>query len=160
VGAGVSVGIAARFVLAAAVLALLSAACGSSAPSAAPGRAVVTVAPDDGADFFAPVHRARAITVDGIVAEWRINESGPPVDLPAGTYRLEVFTVFLSDVVTCVEGVGGVGGAGSTCLQPTLGPSQVCAIDIDVPAGGEVRALFRPSGQGLCQLVPEGPAPT
>jgi hypothetical protein len=86
--------------------------------------------------------------------------------VPAGHYRLEAFTAFLSDTIVCTDANGNGGDPGSTpvpggtCFQPTLDPGQVCAIEIDVPSGGVVQLVYQDDGRGRCRLLPAEAAPT
>ena len=145
------------------LIALVQASAGCDAstatPSGPPGRLLVTIVQGPGENpLFEPVRRARAVSVDGAIdVGWRLREGGAPVEVPSGTYRVETFTVFLSDFIQCVDTVGPAGPT-STCLQPTLGPSQVCALDVEVAPSGEVHLLYRELGQGRCELT-RGEAP-
>lgn len=146
-------------ILAAAVAAIV-AGCMATPTPLPPGRVVVTLdaAPPDNA-LFEPVRRAHAVSVDGSVdVGWRILEGAAPVELPAGTYRLEAFTVILSDFIQCNEDIPG--GSQSTCIQPTLGPSHFCAIDLEVRGGGDVSVTYRELGEGVCDLAAGSPSPT
>ncbi len=101
--------------------------------------------------FFEPIHRARLIGVDGsVAASWELPEVAMPVPVQPGLYRLEVYTVFLGDTVECVADPAAPGG--SRCSQPTLGPAQVCTLDIGVVAGQLTRATFHVLRDGLCGL--------
>lgn len=131
------------------------AGCGTT-PSPPPGPAgFVTVelvtAPGGGAAFFEAIHRAEAIDERGtVVVAWQVMDTAVPVEVPPGRYRLRVFTVFLGDTLECV--LDPVAPGGSRCGQPTLGPSQVCALDIVVQATTETRARFHVLREGLCGL--------
>ena len=146
----------------AAALGAIVIGCAATPTPGPPGRVVVTLvpAPPDNA-LFEPVRRGHAVSVDGSVdVGWRILEGGARVEVPSGTYRLEAFTVYLSDFIQCTDSVGGAGGPQSTCLQPTLGPAHVCAIDLDVPPGRDVSVVYRELDQGLCELDAASPSPT
>ena len=140
------------------VLMTALAACGavaSPSPSAASGSINVTVDDQHGTSFFNAVHRARVVSLDGAeVGAWELVSGAPPIELPVGTYRLEAFTVFLSDFMECPE------EPGSTCFQPTLEPITVCKVDLDVPPGGEARAVFTSLPDGLCRLEAVDAGPT
>jgi len=147
--------------LMAVVLAVIAACAGPTPSPGPPGRLLVTVqlGPVEN-PLFEPVRRARAVSVDGAIdVGWRLEEGAAPVEVPPGTYRLEAFTVFLSDFIQCTDTVGPAGPT-STCLQPTLGPSQVCAIDVDVVAAGDVTVVYRELDQGRCQLELGSALPT
>jgi hypothetical protein len=104
--------------------------------------------------FFASQHRARVVAVEGtILADWEITDAAAPITVPAGTYRLQAFTVFLSDFIQCSADPAGQ----QHCAQPTLGPSQVCEVPIEVVAGATVEAHFRSLPDGRCDLA-LGPA--
>jgi hypothetical protein len=140
-----------------AIAAMLLAGCGTapSAPATAePGGFVtVTIARAPGAEpgFLAPVHRARLIGVDGsVAAAWQVMEPATPVQLEPGVYRLEFFTIFLSDVYVCEIDPAAPGG--SRCGQPTMGPAQVCNVDVEVVAGQQTHATFLVLREGLCGL--------
>jgi len=147
---------------------LVLAGCATATTSGGPtGRIsidVVPIEPDN--PLFDAVLRARAVSADGAVdAQWRIQD-GAPVEVPSGRYRLEAFTVFLSDYIVCADPDGNVGepgstpAPGSTCFQPTLGPGQVCSMDALVPPRGEVRFEYRMQEQGGCELVVAEASPT
>jgi hypothetical protein len=86
-----------------------------------------------------------------------VTEGATPVRVQPGVYRLEVFTVFLGDTLECVA--DPVAPGGQRCAQPTLGPDQICGLDVEVVAGSETRATFHIPQVGLCGLEIE-PAPT
>lgn len=108
-------------------------------------------------EFFASQHRARIVAADGtVLADWEITAAAAPVAIPAGSHQLQAFTVFLSDFIQCSEDPAT---GNEHCAAPTLGPSQVCAIPIQVAGGTTVSARFRSLPEGRCQL--DGlPAPT
>lgn len=155
-----------------AVFAIAAVGCSAapSPPSSGPlGRIDIAVtAADPDNPLFEPVYRARAVSRDGSVdAAWRIRAGAAPTEVPAGYYRIEAFTVFLSDTIVCADAGGVIGGPGSTgapgatCLQPTLDPpGQVCALEIDVPATGTVHVRFTDNGRGGCQLADDKASPT
>ena len=137
--------------------AALIAACGIT-PVPDPGAGgTLAVDLDDrhGEGFFNAVHRARLISLDGAeVGAWELEGGAAPVELPAGTYHLEAFTVFLSDFMQCPE------APGATCFQPTLEPVTVCAIDVEVLPGRAARAVFTSLPDGLCRLEAVDAGPT
>ncbi len=144
------------------LVAILLAGCATDPPATAgPGGFVVVNlawAPGVQPGFFEPIHRARLIGLDGsLAAAWQVNEGATPVRVQPGVYRLEVFTVFLGDTLECVADPAAPGG--QRCAQPTLGPDQVCGLDVTVVAGSETRAIFHIPKIGLCGLELE-PAPT
>ena len=150
------------------IASLVLAGCASATPSAGPtGRIYIDVVPIDAENpLFEAVFRARAVSADGAVdAQWRIQD-GAPVEVPSGRYRLEAFTVFLSDYIVCADPFGNVGELGSepapdsSCFQPTLGPGQVCSLDAVVPPRGEVRFEYRMQEQGGCELIAAEASPT
>jgi hypothetical protein len=107
--------------------------------------------------FFASQHRGRIVAADGtLLADWEITGAAAPVAVPAGSHQLQAFTVFLSDFIQCsADPATGT----QNCAAPTLGPSQVCAIPVEVTVGATVPARFRSLPEGRCAL--EGlPAPT
>ncbi len=147
-------------ILAACVQALI--ACGTQAASAGPtGRIIVSVGSAVGTNsLFEPVHWAKAIDSDGtVVVSWK-SAGGVPVEVPSGAYRVEAFTVFLSDTLVCGHPIGEPSPPNATCFQPTLGPAQVCAVEIQVPPGGDVALLYRETGEGRCDLRLDGARPT
>jgi hypothetical protein len=138
-------------------------------PPGPPGRILISVIDEPSGEnaLFEPVHRARAVSADGSIdTAWRIQPGAPATEVPAGHYRFEAFTVFLSDAIVCADENGVIGGPGSTgapgatCLQPTMGPSQVCTLEFDVVPGGSVSLVYRELDQGLCELATAGAAPT
>ena len=148
-----------------AVLMLMLAGCGTApAPSRVPGTGghvtiAVATAPDGNGSFLAPIHRARLVDPGGsVVAEWEVTEAAAPSgELDPGVYRLDVFTLFLSDYIECVTDPAAPGG--SRCTQATLGPAQVCSLDVVLVAGQATRATYHVFRDGLCGLEP-GDAPT
>lgn len=107
--------------------------------------------PAEGTQYFEPIHRAEVIDEGGaVVAAWRVTDGAAPVEVPPGRHRLRVFTVFLGDTLECVPDPGAPGG--SRCGQPTLGPGQVCPLDIEVAAKAETRARFLVLPDGGCGL--------
>ena len=135
--------------------AVVVAGCATTPPPVAGPGGFVTVelvrAPAEGTQFFEPIHRAEVIDERGaVVAAWRITDGAAPVEVPPGRYRLRVFTVFLGDTLECVADPGAPGG--SRCGQPTLGPGQVCPLDIVVTAKAETRARFHILRDGGCRL--------
>ena len=85
-----------------------------------------------------------------------MNEGATPVRVQPGVYRLEVFTVFLGDTLECVADPAAPGG--QRCAQPTLGPGQVCGLDVAVVAGSETRAIVpHPARSDCCGLELEPP---
>jgi hypothetical protein len=149
--------LAGRLSLASAVLlcAVVLAGCTTTPPPAAGPGGFVTVelvrAPAEGTAFFEPIHRAEVIDEDGaVVAAWRVTNGAAPVEIPPGRYRLRVFTVFLGDTLECVADPGAPGG--SRCVQPTLGPGQVCPLDIVVVAKAETLARFHVLRDGACGI--------
>lgn len=107
----------------------------------------------EGTQYFEPIHRAELRDEGGaVVAAWRVTDGAVPVAVPPGRYRLRVFTVFLGDTLECVIDPGAPGG--SRCGQPTLGPGQVCPLDIVVVANAETRARFHVLRDGACGLEP------
>ncbi len=150
-----------------AVLVLALAGCGTAPPpSRVPGTGgYVTVAlataPGSNGSFLAPIHRARLVRADGsVAAEWEVTAAAPPsTELDPGAYRLDVFTVFVGDVIECVTDPAAPGG--SRCSQPTLGPAQVCSLDVVLVAGQSTRATYHVLRDGLCGLeLGEAPAAT
>ena len=147
---------------------MLLTACAPAPSPGPPGRIVVTVVPAEPDNpLFEPVYRARAIAVDGSLdVGWRLQPGAAPVEVPSGTYRLEAFTVFLSDYMVCADEFGNVGDPGSTeppnatCFQPTMGPGQVCALDVEVVPGGEVHLSYEAREEGGCELQPVRAGPT
>ena len=141
-----------------AAIAVLVVACGpGSAPTptrspTATGFVEVTLEIAPGASqFFASQHRARIVDADGSAPrDWEITDAASPVVVPVGTHQLQAFTVFLSDFIECTT--DPTTGA-SQCAQPTLGPAKICAIPIEVVAGGTVEARFRSLPDGDCQLI-------
>ncbi len=147
------------------LIAALAAACGSTAPPTAAGpdgSVVVEIAPpepDMPSVFFEPIHRAQLIAIDGsIAAAWQVTSSAAPVRVQPGTYGLQVFTVFLSDTLVCISDPAAPGG--NRCEQPTMGPGQVCTIDVVVVAERETRATFHALADGACGLEGAEPAAT
>lgn len=109
-------------------------------------------------EFFAAQHRGRIVAADGtVLADWEITAAAAPISVPAGAHQLQGFTVFLSDWIQCSPDPAAAGK--EHCEAPTLGPTQVCAIPMDVVAGVTVDARFRSLAQGRCELVGL-PAPT
>ena len=109
-------------------------------------------------EFFGSQHRGRLVAADGtVLADWEITAAAAPISVPAGAHQLQGFTVFLSDFIQCSPDPAAAGK--QHCAAPTLGPSQVCAIPIEVAAGATVDARFRSLAQGRCELVGL-PAPT
>jgi hypothetical protein len=102
--------------------------------------------------FFASQHRGRIVAPDGaVLADWEITDAAAPIEVPAGGAQLQGFTVFLSDFLQCSPDPAAAGR--EHCAQPTLGPSQVCAIPIEVVAGTTVSARFRSLPEGRCELT-------
>ena len=135
----------------------LVAACGRTAVAEPGVRGTLAVSVDDlhGGSFFNAVHRARLISRDGAeVGSWELKRGAAPVELAAGTYRLEAFTVFMSDWIRCPE------EPGATCFAPTLEPITVCAINLDVRPGAKAKAVFTPLPDGLCRLESANSAAT
>jgi hypothetical protein len=136
--------------------AVLLAACGTPPPpsSAGPGGFVsvdLVHGAAEGTQYFEPIHRAELIDQGGtVVAAWLVTDGAAPVEVPPGRYRLRVFTVFLGDTLECTSDPG-VPGA-SRCVQPTLGPGQVCPLDIVVVSNAETRARFHVLRDGACGL--------
>jgi len=151
-----------------AIAALACDAAPSPRPSGPMGRIDIAVAvadPDN--PLFEPVYRARAVSQDGTVdTAWRLQADAPPTGVPAGHYRLEAFTAFLSDTIVCTDANGNGGDPGSTpvpggsCFQPTLDPGQVCTLEIDVPSDGVVHLVYQDDGRGGCRLTPGDAPPT
>jgi hypothetical protein len=152
-----------RSILAALATAIVISTGCASTPSPGPvGRIVITVAPDSGADFSPPIHWARAIAADGtVVAEWK-TEGGIPVEVPAGTYEVQAFTVFLGDTLVCVGQPieGAEPQPAESCSQPTLGPAEICLMQVEVAPGADVRLRYAMHDQGSCNLGPDFVAPT
>ena len=137
------------------------AACETTPPPSAGRGGFVSVdlvhLPAEGTPFFEPIHRVEMIDEGGaVVAAWRVIDGAGPVEVPAGRYRLRVFTVFLGDTLECIADPDVPGG--SRCGQPTLGPGQVCPLDIVVVAKAETRVRFHVLGDGACGLE-AAPAP-
>ena len=140
---------------AALVASTLLVACGAEAGP--PGSVAVEVlAPQPvGPVLLVPVHRARVVAEDGVVAEWQLATDRPvEVTVPAGRHVLEAWTVFLSDVVVCEPDPAVP--EGQTCVQPTTGPGMVCRLDIDVRSEAVTRASYVVLGDGRCRLDPAG----
>jgi hypothetical protein len=142
-------------------MALVS-ACAPTPTPGPPGRILVTIVSAEPENpLFEPVHRARVVAVDGSLdVGWRLQPGAAPVEIPSGMYRLEAYTVFLSDTIVCGHPIGEPNAPEATCFQPTLGPEQVCAVDIEVPAGGDVHVAYEARDQGLCDLRPVDADPT
>ena len=145
---------------------LLLSGCAPATPSGGPtGRIYIDVVPIDAENpLFEAVFRARAVSADGAVdAQWRIQDN-TPVEVPAGRYRLEAVTVFLSDTMICLDPLGNeteLGGPNATCFQPTIGPlDQSCSADLVVPPRRDVRLVYRMQGQGGCELTAAEASPT
>lgn len=147
------------------IVAILLAACGA-APSSSPSASVATgfvavgleIAPE-ATQFYASQHRGRVVALDGsVLADWEITAGSPPVAVPAGSHRLQASTVFLSDFIQCSADPAAPGK--ETCAAPTLGPSQVCTIAIEVLAGRTVEATYRSLPDGRCELRGDPMRPT
>ena len=105
-----------------------------------------------GTQFFNSQHRARVVDAsNSVIAEWEITAAAAPAVIPAGSWRLETFTVFFSDFLQCSPDPAVPGK--ERCTAPTLGPAQVCAIPINVDDGATVEATFRSLEEGACDLV-------
>ena len=140
-----------------AITLVLLIACGAAAsPSGSPaGFVSVTVVNEvePGGSLLTPIHRAQLLADDGsVVGAWEATEAAAPVAVPPGTWRLEVFTVFLSDHMDCVQDPAA--SDGERCFQPTLGPGQVCSLAVDVIAGQVTSANFHVLPEGACRLDP------
>ncbi len=61
--------------------------------------------------------------------------------------------MFLGDTIECVADPAAPGA--TRCGRPTLGPDQVCSLDVDVVAGQQTRATFHVIREGLCGLESE-----
>jgi hypothetical protein len=143
------------------IIGLLGAGCATSPPPQLPSRSpspsggtglveVELVLAPGAEQFFASQHRARVVAADGtILADWEITDAAPPISVPAGTHRLQAFTVFLSDFIQCSADPSGQ----QHCAAPTLGPSQVCEVPIAVVAGATVGAQYHSLAEGRCDLV-------
>jgi hypothetical protein len=102
-------------------------------------------------EYFASQHRGRIVAADGsVLADWEITDGATPIEVPAGRAQLQGFTVFLGDFLECS---GDPSGSGGRCAQPTLAPSHVCAIPIEIVAGGTVSARFRSLPEARCELT-------
>ena len=140
----------------AAIVAAVIVACGvpaTGSPSpAGTGFVKVELEIAPGAEqFFASQHRAR-VTADGaVLADWEITDGAAPIEVPAGSAQLQGFTVFLSDFLQCSPDPAAAGR--EHCAQPTLDPSQVCALPIEVVAGATVTARFRSLPEARCELT-------
>jgi hypothetical protein len=138
-------------------LALALTGCGTRAPAptspAATGLVDVELEVAAQADtFFASQHRGRIVAPDGrLLADWEITDAARPIAVPAGPAQLQGFTVFLSDFIQCSPDPAAPGK--DHCAAPTLGPSHVCAIPIEVTAAATVHARFRSLPQGHCELA-------
>ena len=145
-------------IVVAAVVACGAPATGSPTPTGR-GFIVVRLEIAPGAEgFFASQHRGRVVSADGtVLADWEITDGTAPIEVPAGTAQLQGFTVFLSDFLQCSGDPAS--SVGKRCVQPTLAPSHVCAIPIEIVAGAMLTATFRSLPQAQCELV-ELPAPT
>ena len=140
-----------------AVIALATVGCGAATPepsaSTATGFVVVTAdSVEPHATLFNSEDRARVVASDGsILADWAIASRPGPVPVPATTLRLETFTLFFSDWIQCSPDPAAPGT--EHCAAPTLGPAQICTLEIEVRAGETVETAFRADGSGGCALV-------
>jgi hypothetical protein len=148
------------------LIALVLAGCGDPSPSAIESGPGGFVAVDidqsvvQGQQPFEPIHRARLIAIDGsLAAEWQLTQAAAPVRVQPGVYRLDAFTVFLGDTLECVA--DPVAPGGQRCTQPTLGPGQICALDVVVVTEQTTRATYHVLRDGACGLeAGEAPAAT
>jgi hypothetical protein len=103
--------------------------------------------------IFSSIDRARLVARDGAVVADREISEGPPaeIQIPAGEYILQVFTVFQSDTLDC--GLDPATGGPTNCVQPTLQPGQICELIVSVPAGGTIEATFTVLAQTHCRLT-------
>lgn len=145
-------------------VATIGVGCGPSVPSGPKPLGTIHVIAQRvaGQDrFFAAEHHARLTDANGTVFDDRRLTVDGPTDLsaPIGRYVLSAFTVFLSDFMQC-SGDPARPGA-ETCFQPTLGPAEVCGVQVEVTAAVDVQAVFSILTDGRCRLdaVP-GTAPS
>jgi hypothetical protein len=148
-----------RAVAAAVVAAVLVSACAPSPnPSAVPtlDRVAdlivrVELAPVPPPPISGREVHARLVAADGrAVDEWVMAERGGGRQVPAGTFRLDLWTVVFSDALAC--GPDPVSGLES-CGPSSSGMGQVCSAELAIDPGDVLELRFQVLAAERCNIA-------
>jgi hypothetical protein len=126
----------------------------TEAPVAA-GTIVVSYEPRDApSQVFNGSARVRVVADDGAIAADAPLTDGVRLEVPAGTYAVEVVFVYVADWMSCMP--DPVVAGQQTCFLPSLTPIPGCAAtEVAVAPDAEVVLRHRIVADGSCRLAPD-----